>query len=59
MRDFETRYNIKQKKLEVGIAFKKKGRPPKDYVISEQDKVAEAVCADLKKIYGAVNLEDS
>ncbi|MBQ8790644.1 MAG: hypothetical protein IJZ51_04990 [Ruminiclostridium sp.] len=36
-----TRYNKKQKKLEAGIVIKKKGRPPKDYVVSEQDKVAE------------------
>ena len=41
MKDFKTRYNIKQKKIEAGITIKKKGRPPKDYVVSEQDKVAE------------------
>ena len=41
MREFKTRYNRTQKKLAAGIALKRKGRPPKDYVVSEQDKVAE------------------
>ena len=36
-----TRYNTRQKKLAAGIALKRKGRPPKDYVVSKQDKVAE------------------
>ena len=39
--NFITRYNRKQCMLSAGIALKRKGRPPKDYVISEQDKVAE------------------
>lgn len=41
VKEFKTRYNRKQKKLAAGIALRKKGRPPKDYVVSEQDKVAE------------------
>ena len=41
MRDFKTRYNKKQKKIEAGIALKKKGRSPKNCVVSEQDKIAE------------------
>ena len=41
MREFKTRYNRKQKKLAAGIALKRKGRPPKDYIVSEQDKIAE------------------
>ena len=41
MTNFVTRYNRRQEKLAAGIALKKKGRPPKDYVVSEQDKVAE------------------
>ena len=41
MREFKTRYNRKQKKLATGIALKKKGRPPKNYVVSEEDKIAE------------------
>jgi len=40
-KNFITRYNRKQDKLSAGIILKRKGRPPKDYVISEQDKVAE------------------
>ncbi len=39
--NFITRYNEKQRKLAAGIVPKKKGRPSKDYVVSEQDKVAE------------------
>ena len=39
--NFITRYNAKKRKLEAGIAIHKKGRPPKDYVVTEQDKVAE------------------
>ena len=39
--NFITRYNAKQRKIAAGIAIKRKGRPPKDYVVSEQDKVAE------------------
>ena len=39
--NFISRYNINQRKVSAGIALKKKGRPPKEYVVSEQDKVAE------------------
>ena len=39
--NFLSRHNINQRKVSAGIALKKKGRPPKDYVVSEQDKVAE------------------
>ena len=39
--NFITRYNTKQRKIEAGIALKRKGRAPKDYVVSKQDKVAE------------------
>ena len=35
------RYNKKQRQNEAGIALKRKGRRPKDYVVSEQAKVAE------------------
>lgn len=41
LHNFITRYNAKQRKIEAGIALKRKGRPPKDYVVSKQDKVAE------------------
>ena len=39
--NFVTRYNTNQRKADAGIALKKKGRPSKDYVVSEQDKVNE------------------
>ncbi len=39
--NFNTRYNQKQRMLEAGIALRKKGRPPKDYIVTEQDKVAQ------------------
>jgi len=39
--DFITRYNKKQRKIAAGIAIKKKGRPPKDYQVSEEDKAAQ------------------
>ena len=41
MSNFVTRHNSRQRKLAAGIAIKKKGRPAKDYVVSEQAKVAE------------------
>ena len=41
LKNFINRYNTNQRKLEAGIAIKRKGRPPKDYVVTEQDKVAE------------------
>ena len=39
--DFFKRYNRKQRKIAAGIAIKRKGRPPKDYQVSESDKVAQ------------------
>ena len=41
MRDFKTRYNQKQRKIAAGIAIKKKGRPAKDSVVSEEDKLSD------------------
>ena len=41
IKKFFERYRINQKKIEAGISLKRRGRPPKDYVVSEQDKVAE------------------
>lgn len=38
---FITRHNANQRRIKAGIALKCKGRPPKDYVVSEQDKVAK------------------
>ena len=39
--NFITRYKANQRKLATGIALKRRGRPPKDYVIKEEEKVAE------------------
>ena len=39
--NFISRHNMNQRKLASGLDLKRKGRPPKDYVVSEQDKVAE------------------
>ena len=41
LHNFFTRYNKKQQKLEAGISLKKKGRPSKDYVVTEEMKVQE------------------
>ena len=41
IKEFLKRYRRKEARKEAGIAMKKKGRPPKNYVVSEQDKVAE------------------
>lgn len=41
VKNFVGRYNIKQRKIATGVALKKRGRPPKNYSISETDKVAE------------------
>ena len=41
LKNFITRHNTNQQKLTVGIALKRKGRLPKDYAVSEQDKVAK------------------
>ena len=39
--NFISRYNERQRRITAGIAIKRKGRPPKDYVVREEDKVAE------------------
>ena len=39
--NFISRHNKNKRKLSMGITLKKKGRPPKDYVVSEQDKITE------------------
>lgn len=39
--NFISRYNEKQRKLEAGIALKAKGRPPKNYEITEEMKINE------------------
>ena len=39
--NFITRYNAKQRKIEAGIALRAKGRPPKDYEITDDMKINE------------------
>ena len=41
LKGFITRYNRRQEKIAAGIALRKKGRPSKDYVASEESKIAE------------------
>ena len=41
MRNYFYRRNVNQRKVQAGLALKRKGRPPKDYVVREEDKVAE------------------
>ena len=38
--NFVTRYNAKQRKLAAGIVVRKKGRPAKNCVVTEEDNVA-------------------
>ena len=39
--NFITRYNEKKRKLKAGVAIRAKGRPPKDYEITEEMKINE------------------
>ena len=39
--EFFKRYNRKQRKIAAGLAIRRKGRPPKDYVVSDVDKIKE------------------
>ena len=39
--NFITRYNRRQEKIAAGIAIKKKGRPAKDNIVTEEDKLAD------------------
>ena len=41
IKNFISRYNEKQRKIKAGIAIRSKGRPPKDYVITEDMKINE------------------
>lgn len=41
IKEFFKRYHKKQKKIEAGVALRKKGRPPKGYEFRKQDKIAE------------------
>ena len=39
LHNFITRYNAKQRKIDAGIALRAKGRPPKDYEITDDMKI--------------------
>ena len=39
--NFVSRHNEKQRKLAAGIAIKKKGRPAKNYVVTDGDKISD------------------
>lgn len=39
--NFITRYNEKQRKIKAGVAIRAKGRPPKDYEVTEDMKINE------------------
>lgn len=39
--NFISGYNRNQRKIAAGISLKRQGRPPKDYVIREEDKIEE------------------
>ena len=39
--NFISRYNEKQRKIQAGIALKAKGRPPKDYEVTEDMKIKQ------------------
>ena len=41
MENFITNYNRRQEKIAAGIAIKKKGRPAKDNIVTEEDKLAD------------------
>ena len=39
--NFISRHNEKQRRVSAGISLKKKGRPPKNYVVTEEMKINE------------------
>ena len=41
LENFITNYNKRQRKIAAGVALKKKGRPPKNFTVSKQDKISE------------------
>ena len=41
LENFINRYNRRQEKIAAGIAIRRKGRPAKDYVVSDEDKISE------------------
>lgn len=51
------RYNRNQRKIAAGVALKKKGRPAKDYVVSETAKLTELKYILNRKDYRIKQLE--
>lgn len=49
LENFITRYNHRQAKIAAGIVIKKKGRPAKDSVVTEEDKLADLRCKLARK----------
>ena len=41
MHNFISRHNANKRKIAAGIALKKQGRPAKEYIVKETDKVSE------------------
>ncbi len=41
MENFITNYNRRQEKIAAGIAIRKKGRPAKDSIVTEEDKFSD------------------
>lgn len=41
IKEFIKRYHRNERKIEAGIALKKKGRPGKDSIVTEEDKLAD------------------
>ena len=41
LENFINRYNRRQEKIVAGIAIRRKGRPPKDYIVTDEAKISE------------------
>ena len=41
MRNYFYRKNVTDRKIQAGISLKRKGRPPKDYVVTEESKISK------------------
>ena len=41
MRNYFYRKNVTDRKIQAGISLKRKGIPPKDYVVTEESKISE------------------
>ena len=41
LENFINRYNRRQEKIATGIAIRRKGRPPKDYIVTDEAKISE------------------